>query len=50
MVGSPPAFQPGGPGSFPGGVKNFNFCPALDVCPLSVLCPVLSPAEALTLC
>ena len=25
MVGRVPAFQPGGPDSIPGGVKNFNF-------------------------
>ena len=26
VVGRVPAFQPGGPGSIPGGVRNFNFC------------------------
>ena len=26
MVGRVHAFQPGGPGSIPGGVRNFNFC------------------------
>ena len=29
MVGRVPAFQPGGPGSIPGGVRNFNFCPGI---------------------
>ena len=29
MVGRATAFQPGGPGSIPGGVKNFNFCPGI---------------------
>ena len=43
MVGRVPAFQPGGPGSIPGGVKNFNFCPGIGcvsfVCVLScVVC------------
>ena len=27
VVGRVPAFQPGGPGSIPGGVTNYNFCP-----------------------
>ena len=46
VVGRVPAFQPGGPGSIPGGVRNFNSYSG----PLSVFHPVLSPAEALTLC
>ena len=53
VVGRVPAFQPGGRGSIPGGVRNFNFCPGIGcvcVCPLFVFCPVLSPAEALTFC
>ena len=39
VVGRVPAFQPGGPGSIPGGVRNFNFCPGIGcvsfVCILS---------------
>ena len=57
VVGRVPAFQPGDPGSIPGEIRNFNACPRIGsvcvcvcVCPLSVFCPVLSPAEALTLC
>ena len=42
-----PAFQPGGPGSIPCGVRNFNFCPGIGC--VFVFCPVLSPAEALTI-
>ena len=49
VVARVPAFQPGGPGSIPGGVRNFNFCPWIG-CVSFVFCPVLSPAEALTLC
>ena len=30
MVGIVPAFQPGGPVSIPGGVRNFNFCPGIE--------------------
>ena len=34
-----PAFEPGSPGSIPGGVRNFNFCPGIGyvsfVCVLS---------------
>ena len=44
MVGRVPAFQPGGLGSIPGGVRNFNFCPG-NVCVLclcSVLCCLCS--------
>ena len=29
MVGRVPAFQPGGPGSIPSGVRNFNFRPGI---------------------
>ena len=49
VVGRVPAFQPGGPGSIPGEVRNINFCPGI-VCVSFVFCPVLSSAEALTLC
>ena len=45
VVGRVPAFQPGGPGSIPGGVRNFNFCPGIG-CVSFVFCPVLSLAEA----
>ena len=48
VVGRVPAFQPNGPGSIPGGVRNFNFCPGIG-CVSFVFCTVLSPAEALTL-
>ena len=50
VVGRVPAFQPGGPGSIPGGVGNLTPILGLSVCPLSVFCPVFSPAEALVLC
>ena len=36
VVGRVPAFQPGGPGSIPGGVRNFNFCPGIGC--VSFLC------------
>ena len=49
VVGRVPAFQTGGPGSIPGGVRNFNSYPRIG-CVSFVFCPVLSPAEALTLC
>ena len=49
VVGRVPAFQSGDPGSIPGGVRNFNFCPGIG-CVSCVFCPVLSLAEALTLC
>ena len=49
VVGRVPAFQPGGPGSIPGGVRNFNFCPGIESV-FFVFYPVLSSAEALTLC
>ena len=42
VVGRVPAFQPGG-------IRNFNFCPGIG-CVSFVFCPVLSSAEALTLC
>ena len=39
VAGTVPAFQPGGPGSTPGGARNFNFYPAIGcssfVCVLS---------------
>ena len=39
VVGRVSAFQPGCPGSIPGGVRNFNFCPGIGcvsfVCVLS---------------
>ena len=41
--------EPGGPGSIPGGVRNFNSYPGIG-CVSFVFCTVLSPAEALTLC
>ena len=44
-----PVFQSSGLGSLPGGVRNFNFHPG-TVCVSSVLCPIFSPAVALTLC
>ena len=44
-----PAFQPGGPGSIPVGVRNLNSYPGIG-CVSFVFCPVLSSAEALTLC
>ena len=40
----------GGPGSIPGGSGILISVLGLGVCPLSVVCPVLSSAEALTLC
>ena len=46
VVGRVPAFQPGDPGSIPGGVRNFNFCLGIG-CVSIVFCP---SAEALTLC
>ena len=49
MVGRVPAFQPGSLGPIPGRVRNFNFCPGIGCVPF-VFCPVLSSAEALTLC
>ena len=49
VVGRVPAFQPGDPGSIPGGVRNFNFCSGIG-CVSFVFCPVVSPAVALALC
>ena len=49
VVGRVHAFQPGGPGSIPGAVRNFNFCPGIG-CVSFVFYPVLSYDEALTLC
>ena len=37
-----PAFQPGGPGSIPGGVRNFNLYPRLAVCVCLYLSYVVS--------
>ena len=48
-VGRVPTFQPGGPGSIPGGVRNFNSYPGIG-CVSFEFCPVLSPAKALTFC
>ena len=47
VVGGVPAFQTGGPGSIPGGVRNFYFYHVLG-CMSFVFCPVLSLALALT--
>ena len=44
-----PAFEPAGPGSITGEVRNFNFSPGIGRVSF-VFCPMLSPAEALTLC
>ena len=49
VVGSVPAFQPGDPGSIPGGNRNFNSYPGIGSVSFAFY-PVLSPAEALTLC
>ena len=48
VVGKSPAFQPGGPGSIPDVVTNFNFYSGTGRVPF-VFCPILSPAVALTL-
>ena len=48
VVGKIPAFQSGGPGSIPDGVRNFNFYSGTGCLPF-VLSPILSPAVALTL-
>ena len=47
MVSRVPAFQPGGPGSIAGGVRNFHFYPWTVS---FVICPVLSLAMVLILC
>ena len=46
VVGRVPVFQPGGPGSIPGRVRNFNFYPRTG-CVYSEFSPVLSLAVAL---
>ena len=52
MVGRVPAFQHGGPGSLPGGVRNFNFCPGIGcvsfVCVLSCVVSGAGPDIVLT--
>ena len=40
LVGRVPAFQHGGPGSIPGGVRTFNFCPAIRCVPCVLSCVV----------
>ena len=50
VVGRVPVFQPGGPGSISGGVRNFNFCPEIGCVSFVCVCPVLPSAEALTFC
>ena len=43
VVGRVPVFQPAGPGSIPGSVMNFNFCPEIGcVFFVSVLYSVVS--------
>ena len=45
MVGRVPTFQPGGQGSRPGGIRNFNFYPGTGcVSFVCVSCPTLSLA------
>ena len=41
LVGRIPAIEPGGPGSIPGGVRDFNFYPGTG-CVSFAFCPVLS--------
>ena len=52
VVGRVPAFQPGGPGLIPGGVRNFNFCPGIGcvsfVCVISCVVFGGSPDIVLT--
>ena len=48
VAGNVPAFQLCGPGSVPGGVKNFNFYPGTG-CVSFVFCPELSLAVVLIL-
>ena len=50
VVGRVPTFQSGGPGRFPAGSGILISVLGLGVCPSYVFCPVLSLAEALTLC
>ena len=38
MIGRVPALQPGGPGSIPGGVRNFNFYPGIGCVCVSFVC------------
>ena len=47
VVGRVPAFQPGGPGSIPGGVRNFNFCPGIGC--VSFVCVVFDRGPAIVL-
>ena len=49
VVGSVPAFKPGGPGIIPGGVRDFNVYPGAEFVSF-VFSPVLSLAEALIFC
>ena len=52
MVGRVPAFQPGGPGSIPGGARNFNFYPGIGyvsfICVLSCVVSGGGPDIVLT--
>ena len=52
MVGRVPAFQPDGPGSIPGGVRNFKICPGIGcvsfVCVLSCVVFGRGPGIVLT--
>ena len=52
VVGRVSAFQPGGPGSIPGVVRNFNFCPGIGcvsfVCVLPCVVFVGGPDIVLT--
>ena len=52
VVGRVPAFQPGAAARvrFPAGSGILISVLELGTCPLSVFCPVLPSAEALTLC
>ena len=47
MVVRVPAFQPGGPGSIPGGVRNFNFCPGVGC--VSFVCVVFGGGPEIVL-
>ena len=44
VVGRVPAFQPGSPGSIPGGVRNFNSYPGIG-CVLNVLSCAVSGGD-----
>ena len=48
LVGRVPAFQPGAQVRFPAGSGILISVLGFGVCPLSVFCPVLSSAKALT--